>query len=161
MVGSPAYAPRSYDGPASEAAPFQDPSQFPPTLSFPSDSTALASARNSYLPHGQEPGTKTYDNLALPPATEGTSGSAPDLTTSNPAATTDSSGSTSGSDSSSGSSGSSTSTGVSKTAYVPGAPIDVWDTDWPAGGYYWTVIPVRLSSKGAMNTTVAAFASVG
>ncbi len=25
----------------------------------------------------------------------------------------------------------------------PGAPIDLWDVNWPSSGYYWTVIPVQ------------------
>jgi hypothetical protein len=25
-----------------------------------------------------------------------------------------------------------------------GAPIDLWDQDWPSSGYYWTVMPVEL-----------------
>ena len=23
-----------------------------------------------------------------------------------------------------------------------GPPVDLWDTDWPTGRYYWTVVPV-------------------
>src|SRR5919204_5378801 len=36
-----------------------------------------------------------------------------------------------------------------------GAPVDLWDTDWPNGGYYWTVIPVEAVSPGSLSTTVA------
>ena len=35
------------------------------------------------------------------------------------------------------------------------APIDLWDTDWPSSGYYWTVIPVAFASPGALFTNVA------
>jgi hypothetical protein len=27
-----------------------------------------------------------------------------------------------------------------------GAPVDLWDVDWPSSGYYWTVIPVGWNS---------------
>jgi hypothetical protein len=34
--------------------------------------------------------------------------------------------------------------------------VDLWDTDWPQSGYYWTVIPVAANGLGATGTTVAA-----
>jgi hypothetical protein len=34
-----------------------------------------------------------------------------------------------------------------------GAPVDLWDTNWPQGGYYWTVIPVAAISPGSLATT--------
>jgi hypothetical protein len=39
---------------------------------------------------------------------------------------------------------------------IDGAPIDLWDVNWPQGGYYWTVIPVIARSPGALQTNVAA-----
>ena len=30
-----------------------------------------------------------------------------------------------------------------------GAPIDLWDTNWPSSGYYWTVVGVAAESPGA------------
>jgi hypothetical protein len=27
-----------------------------------------------------------------------------------------------------------------------GAPVDLWDTDWPSSGYYWTVVPVGMAT---------------
>jgi hypothetical protein len=39
-----------------------------------------------------------------------------------------------------------------------GAPVDLWDTDWPQGGYYWTVIPVAAEQPSPFATTTAAFA---
>src|SRR5438105_9566435 len=32
------------------------------------------------------------------------------------------------------------------TTLFRSAPIDLWDTNWPQGGYYWTVIPVAAVS---------------
>jgi hypothetical protein len=50
--------------------------------------------------------------------------------------------------------------GSGSTAAAPagsaGAPVDLWDTDWPQSGYYWTVIPVSTSSGSAGASTIAA-----
>ncbi len=35
-----------------------------------------------------------------------------------------------------------------------GAPVDLWDTSWPSGGYYWTVVPVAAESPGSANANV-------
>jgi hypothetical protein len=35
-----------------------------------------------------------------------------------------------------------------------GAPIDIWDTNWPQGGYYWTVVPVEAVSPPSLTSTV-------
>src|SRR5207248_5833441 len=58
--------------------------------------------------------------------------------------------------------GSSVSTGAPSSAPTQinlsgdlGAPVDLWDTDWPNGGYYWTVVPVAAISPGALSTSVA------
>ena len=38
--------------------------------------------------------------------------------------------------------------GSSAAAATPvGAKVDLWDTSWPAGGYYWTVVPVVVIAK--------------
>jgi hypothetical protein len=44
---------------------------------------------------------------------------------------------------------------------VLGAPVDLWDTDWPSSGYYWTVIPVEAVSPGALKTSTANGAALG
>jgi hypothetical protein len=36
-----------------------------------------------------------------------------------------------------------------------GPPVDLWDTDWPTGRYYWTVVPVAVRLKAALSTTLA------
>src|SRR5206468_4125783 len=30
-----------------------------------------------------------------------------------------------------------------------GPPVDLWDTDWPDGRYYWTVVPVQMVLVGS------------
>lgn len=34
---------------------------------------------------------------------------------------------------------------------VPDANVDLWDSGWPNGRYYWTVVPVTVSSFGAFD----------
>jgi hypothetical protein len=36
-----------------------------------------------------------------------------------------------------------------------GAPVDLWDTDWPNGGYYWTVVPVEADSPGSLTASIS------
>ena len=42
-----------------------------------------------------------------------------------------------------------------------GAPVSLWDTEWPAAGYYWTVVPVEAASPGSLTSTLGAFAPKG
>ena len=42
-----------------------------------------------------------------------------------------------------------------------GPPVDLWDTDWPTGRYYWTVVPVGATLQAALTTTLGATATVG
>jgi hypothetical protein len=105
-------------------------------LSLPS--ATVASARGVYLPDGVEPMGTTYDGTQLTatesavPAASASSSSSP----SSPSGSPD--------------------TSVSSTAVaIAGAPIDLWDVNWPQGGYYWTVIPVAAVLPPALLTNVA------
>jgi hypothetical protein len=40
-----------------------------------------------------------------------------------------------------------------------GPPIDLWDTDWPTGRYFWTVVPVGTFTKPSFTSTLGASAS--
>lgn len=144
VVGSPAYSARSY-GP----------------LALPRTSDALSAVRGSYLGNGDQGTTFAADGEQLTPnesltdATPTTSLPSTSTTTTTPAPTpTD--GSNSGSD------GSATG-GVSflKVFGKLGAPVDLWDTNWPQGGYYWTVVPVEAVSPTSLSTTTAAGADIG
>ncbi|MDP9344362.1 MAG: hypothetical protein M3P44_01315 [Actinomycetota bacterium] len=42
-----------------------------------------------------------------------------------------------------------------------GPPVDLWDTDWPTGRYYWTVVPVAVRLKAALSTTLGETALSG
>ncbi len=143
IVGSPAYAPRS-SGP----------------LALPQSTSAISTARSSYLPDGDEGSSFTFDrekvtgNESLPPVAPtvglpaGASGSAPAAppaagtppSEAKPAAPT---------------SGSSLIT-LLQPSGTTGPPVDLWDTDWSnGGGYYWTVVPVSANVPSPLSTSVA------
>jgi hypothetical protein len=42
-----------------------------------------------------------------------------------------------------------------------GAKIDLWDSDWPGGRYYWTVMPVYAVADQQVKTTLTAPAAAG
>ena len=42
-----------------------------------------------------------------------------------------------------------------------GAPVDLWDSGWPNGRFYWTVVPVRFETADPKRTTLAAATAPG
>jgi len=42
-----------------------------------------------------------------------------------------------------------------------GAPVDLWDSGWPNGRFYWTVVPVQLESASAIETTIGVATAPG
>ena len=134
VIGSPAYAPRPF-GP----------------LSLPGNAAAEASARSAYLADGTEPASFSYDGSSVK-TTESAADAAP--TTSIPGAPGDSS-STPSADPSSSSASASSGSGLTFIGRT-GAPTDLWDTNWPESGYYWTVVGVAAGSPGSVSTNVAA-----
>ena len=136
VIGTPAYAPRA-SGP----------------LSLPTSPAGVAAARSAYLRDGGEPASFTYDGdivtstESLPPATP-TSSVPGSPGESSPSATPPASAPSSGS--------TSPAPGSLTWAGNFGAPIDLWDTDWPSSGYYWTVVPVGAGTPDAASTNVAA-----
>ena len=125
IVGGPAYAPRPY-GP----------------LPLPTTPEQIPDARSSFMSSdGPEPQGYMFDGSKVS-TTESLSQATP--TTAVP------------SDQDTGSSGSTSSAPAQLSLSGDlGAPVDLWDTDWPNGGYYWTVIPVEAVSPGSLSTTVA------
>ena len=126
VVGSPAYAPRSF-GP----------------LALPTTVTSLATARTSLLKDGAEPPGVTFDGESVSP-TEAQADATP--TTAIPGAPGDSATSTGG--------------GITWSGKT-GAPVGLWDTQWPRSGYYWTVVAVAPEVPGGLATTVGASAAAG
>jgi hypothetical protein len=130
VVGSPAYAPRP-SGP----------------LSLPQDPVAIANARGKYLTDGTEVGGEMYDGTAVSPQEQ--------LSPAQPTITAPVDNGPAGPDSSAPAGGSSGSAPAGAPLSA-GAPVDLWDTDWPQSGYYWTVIPVSTSSGTSGSSTLVA-----
>jgi hypothetical protein len=126
VVGSPMYAPRP-GGP----------------LALPSDSGGIAAARSSYLDDGAEPAGQMYDGTPVL-TQESTQPASPTLTT--PA--------DSGPPGAVAPVAAAPSSGAPTAPTSVGAPVDLWDTDWPNSGYYWTVIPVSATGGSAGASTV-------
>ena len=47
------------------------------------------------------------------------------------------------------------------TPTASGAPVDLWDSGWPNGRFYWTVVPVRFESADSKRTTLATATPLG
>jgi hypothetical protein len=116
-------------------------------LALPSNPAALPAARANYLRDGSEPDSFSFDGMPIK-TTESEPAATP--TTAVPA----------DSDSTS---TISAPAGPSQLKFSGqlGAPVDLWDTEWPSGGYYWTVIPVAAVSPGALTTGSASVSAVG
>jgi hypothetical protein len=152
ITGGPAYAPR-----------------WAGTLALPQDLSGVTAAQKAYVSSGGEGLTQMADfsnviaNEVLPrdgkdadaitsgeddspsnPDTDGTATPAPTTTPAAPA---------------------------TKVSFPPatlavdagdvGPPIDLWDTDWPTGRYFWTVVPVATYVKASFTSTLSATAPTG
>ncbi len=129
IVGSPAFAPRVSGGP----------------IALPADTAALATAKAGKYPGAGTEGTaldavgdKVTPNEA---ATGGASGSSASSGGS-------SAGNTGSSSSSSGSAG-----GGGPVAPAGPSPVELWDSGWPSGRYYWTVVPVTVYETATPDPT--------
>jgi hypothetical protein len=114
VVGGPGYAPRM-SGP----------------LGLPSNTTRLLAARNSFLPDGLEANTymadgskvttteldKPFVNGDAPPPEPDPAGTPPPSDATAP---------------------------LPSTPTETGAPVDLWDSGWPNGRYYWTIVGVEV-----------------
>jgi hypothetical protein len=118
VVGSPAYAPRT-SGP----------------LALPTTSTAVTAAQTAYLADGAQAGTFAADYRAVT-----TSEATPDATNSS---TTTTPTTTTSTDTSVGTTPATTTSTIPTDFTATGSLVDLWDSGWPTGRYYWTVVPVR------------------
>jgi hypothetical protein len=143
IIGGPAYAPRS-SGP----------------LALPRDESQTDAARTTFLPDGAEGTSFTNDGRAI----TSTESDKPSVFTPQTSAVTASSGGTA----------STTPTAADPNAFPAtltgsGAPIDLWDTNWPTGEYYWTVVGVSQETRSAVliggaspgGTTITVSSSAG
>jgi hypothetical protein len=104
-------------------------------LALPGSVTAVNTAQSSYLVDGAQTGTFAADLSAV-------------TTSESPAA---SGGSTTGTSTGPASTGGSSTTASTLPAdfAATGSPVDLWDSGWPTGRYYWTVVPVREVVTGS------------
>jgi hypothetical protein len=136
VVGSPAYAPRPFGA-----------------LAMPQSVVALVAARGVYLPDGVEPSGFSSDGATVN-STEQTPDATPtsqvpgDLPSAADATAPSSSGSSPAPPSSPGAPAASSLNGIGPGGRL-GAPVDLWDTNWPESGYYWTVVAVSAVSNGS------------
>jgi hypothetical protein len=116
-------------------------------LALPSNPAALPNARSSYLRDGSEPDSFSFDGMQVK-STEAEPAAAP--TTAVPA-DSDSISTTSAP------------AGPPQLKFSGdlGAPVDLWDTEWPSSGYYWTVVAVAAVSPGAITTATASASAIG
>jgi hypothetical protein len=102
-------------------------------LALPTDVSSVTSARSSFLPEGTEPDSFSYDYIQVKTNES-------DLL---PA------------------SGSGGSVDLPPSQIVQSAKVDLWDSDWPGGRYYWTVMPVNVVPQDEIDTTLATAALAG
>ena len=102
-------------------------------LALPTDVGGITAARSTFLPGGAEPDSYTFDGIVVKSnESEVSAASGGDSHSSLPPSQT-----------------------------VQGAKVDLWDSDWPGGRYYWTVVPVDAVAAQQLSTTLAAPAPAG
>jgi hypothetical protein len=97
-------------------------------LALPTDVAGITAARSAFLPGGSEPDSYTYDGIVVK-SNESDVASA---------------------------GGGDGHTSLPPSQTVQGAKVDLWDSDWPGGRYYWTVMPVDAVAAQQISTTLAA-----
>ncbi|MGZ8783892.1 MAG: hypothetical protein ACXWZB_10400, partial [Gaiellaceae bacterium] len=138
MVGSPAYVPR-LTGP----------------LKLPKSSAEITKARGAILSDGNEPPTFTADGLQIQTTEQDRRAAAP----AGPA--TPAPGATTPVDPDPAATPPAADTNLPATPVLTGAPVDRWESGWPHGRFYWTVVPVRYVVEDMVPYSVSAAASAG
>jgi hypothetical protein len=100
-------------------------------LALPTDTNGMLAARDAFLSFGQEPESKTADGINV-------STNEMDVIDSD-----------------------ATHTGLPPSQVVKAAKVDLWDSDWAGGRYYWTVVPVNAVASDAVTTSLSAPATAG
>ncbi len=102
-------------------------------LALPTDVSGITGARNAWLPDGTEPPSYSYDYVEVKSNESDVPAGPP----------------------------SGGSTGLPPGQVVPGAKIDLWDSNWAGGRYYWTVMPVNAVAAQTITTALASSALAG
>jgi hypothetical protein len=100
---------------------------------LPTDVTSITAARSTFLPDGTEPDSYTNDYISV-------KGNESEVS----AAPSDGG-----------------HTGLPAAQVVKGAKIDLWDSNWSGGRYYWTVMPINAVPATTVTTTLANAALAG
>jgi hypothetical protein len=96
-------------------------------LALPASTSGITSARSSSLSFGPQPDSETRDGIPVK------TNEMDVVSSSSPGAT-----------------------GLPPGMTVTPAKVDLWDSDWAGGQYYWTVMPVNEAADDVLNTTLAA-----
>jgi hypothetical protein len=99
-------------------------------LALPHDHTGVLEAEAGYLKDGDEGTSYMSDGFSFPSTETASSSPAP------------------GGSGGGGGGGGGSGTSAPPSQTVTGAKVDLWDTDWPEGRYYWTVVPVAVNDPG-------------
>src|SRR4051812_15931066 len=119
VVGSPAYAPR-INGP----------------IELPTSTSGVTTAEGAFAADGPQEGTFAADLGEVQTNEESST-----KTTTNTTTTTTTPGTGTG--------GTPAATPTIPSDFTgTGSPVDLWDSGWPTGRYYWTVVPVREVATG-------------
>jgi hypothetical protein len=141
-VGSPAYVPR-LTGP----------------LRLPRTDVDLVKARDRILGDGTEAPSFTVDGLAIQTTEQDRATAAPA-----PAAPAAGTGSGSGGqpgDPDPAATPPAADLNLPATPVSTGAPVDLWESGWPNGRFYWTVVPVRYVVDDAVPLLLSGAAAIG
>jgi hypothetical protein len=146
LTGAPAYAPRVSG-----------------TIAFPASQSGITDARTSVLTTGKEGSSLTADDQAVV-ASESLNPNTAKVDPLDPenlklTAETDPNVADTQATSTS---GEATGPTVNPSDIsVDSSWVDLWDTDWPSNGYYWTVMPVFVTSANRLTTTLLVSAATG
>jgi hypothetical protein len=99
---------------------------------MPTDTNGISAARSSFLAFGAEPQSKTAEGIDVTTNEMDTVGN-----------------------------GDPSHTGLPPGQTVKAAKIDLWDSDWAGGRYYWTVVPVSANADQQLTTSLAAPSVIG
>jgi hypothetical protein len=136
MVASPAFVPR-LTGP----------------LKLPKTNTELSTARNRILPDGNEPPSYTADGLGIQSTEQDKKPAAPTAPAPAPGTLPD--------EVDPASVPPAADTNLPATPVATGAPVDLWESGWPNGRFYWTVVPVYYVADDGFPVALTAAASAG
>ena len=147
IVGSPAYVPRM-TGP----------------LRLPKSDIELTTARSTILSDGGEPPTFTADGLKIQ-TTESDKPKVPtppkEDTKDKDAAPGDKPGEEPEDEDDPASTPPAADSDLPATPFLTGAPVELWESGWPNGRFYWTVVPVRIVTPTSVPMALSAPADAG